>query len=134
MPKPIKPVRWTRQHAAAEFGLDAQTLSKRLTAASISAGDDGRFSTSQIVAAVFGDRASALTAKAKAEAENWTLRNEVIRKERIPLEIVAQINDHACTAIRHIILASPLPDEAKQDIFEELRGIGERVKQWKVEG
>ena len=35
MPKTTKPVRWTRTHAAAEFNLDAATLSKRLLAASI---------------------------------------------------------------------------------------------------
>ena len=73
MPKTTKPVRWTRTHAAAEFNLDAATLSKRLLAASIAPGEDGRFSTKQIVGAVFGDRAGALTAKAKAEAENWQL-------------------------------------------------------------
>ena len=133
MPKTTKPVRWTRTHAAAEFNLDAATLSKRLLAASIAPGEDGRFSTKQIVGAVFGDRAGALTAKAKAEAENWQLRNEVIRKERIPLDDVEAINEQACMAIRHIILASPLPDQAKQDIFAELRGIGERIKTWKGE-
>jgi hypothetical protein len=132
MPKPTKPIRWTRQAAAAEFGLDAQTLSNRLLAASISAGDDGRFSTKQILAAVMGDRGAALTAKAKAEAENWQLRNEVIRRERIPLDDVEAINEQACMAIRHIILASPLPDQAKQDIFADLRGIGERIKTWKA--
>jgi hypothetical protein len=133
MPKTTKPVRWTRNHAAAEFNLDAATLSKRLTAASIAPGEDGRFSTSQIVAAVFGDRASALTAKAQAEAQNWQLRNEVIRRERIPLDDVEAINEQACMAIRHIILASPLPDQTKQDIFAELRGIGAAIQKWKAE-
>ncbi len=137
MPKPTKPIRWTRQAAAAEFELDAQTLSNRLLAASISAGDDGRFSTKQILAAVMGDRGAALTAKAKAEAENWQLRNECIRRERIPLPIVEEINDEVLSNVAGAIKAREdrvMTREAIEELFAELRGIGAAIQKWKVEG
>jgi hypothetical protein len=136
MPKPTKPIRWTRQAAAAEFGLDAQTLSNRLLAASISAGDDGRFSTKQILAAIMGDRGAELTGKTRAEKENWQLRNEVIRKTRIPLEIVEQINDEVLSNVAGAIKAREdkvMTRAAIEELFAELRGIGAAIQKWKAE-
>ena len=47
--------RWGLEKAAAEFGINPRTLSKRLKQYSIECGRDKMFSTKQICAAIFGD-------------------------------------------------------------------------------
>ena len=132
--KPFPPVRWTINHAAAEFGIDRATLSNRLRAAGIAAGTDGRFSSKQIAAAVLGDRGAELTAKTRAERENWELRNEEIRRTRIPIDMVESFTKRLCDNIAGILKSRRdkfLDEETMSDLFAELRGVGERLKNWK---
>ena len=107
-----KPIRWTRQHAAAEFGLDAQTLSARLVAASIAPAEDEKFSTQQIVAAIFGDLARQKTRNEAAKADLTEMKRDLDERRLIPAE-VARASMHKLTVgIMEVISASPL--SAKQ--------------------
>src|SRR4051812_46609924 len=64
-----QPIRWSREDACKEFGIDRATLTKRMVEKSILPGDDDRYATSQITAAVFGDLAGEKLGKAKADRE-----------------------------------------------------------------
>lgn len=55
---------------------------------------------------------------------------EIESKERtrIPLHVVEEVMEAALVETKAIIQRSPLPDEAKGQIFEELASIPERLK------
>jgi len=68
----------------------------------------------------------------KARREEIELNMAVIRKERIPLEDIAEINERAFSNIAGILksrLGKLFDDETLQDCFAELRGIGERIRE-----
>src|SRR5438477_12663170 len=105
----LKPVRWSVERAASEFQLDRKTLTKRIRAGDINPGTDGKFSTEQICAAVFGDYRREQLREIRERANKLELENQVTRMERIPVEDVLQVNNECDLAIRGIILASKLP-------------------------
>jgi hypothetical protein len=51
--KPL--MRWTIQRASADFGMHRDTLAKYLRREGIQPGPDGKYSTQEIVKAVYGD-------------------------------------------------------------------------------
>lgn len=120
--KPEEALRWNLQLASREFGTNRETLERRRRAQSIEPGEDGCYSTAQIVAMVFGqtkveaDTQLAITRKAEIE-----LGMEVTRKERLPILDHREILSTAFSNVRGIIMASRLEDQAKDDILTELR-------------
>ena len=52
----MKNIKWSIRAASAEFGMNRLRLTRRLRAAGQHAGDDGKFTTQQILAAINGDR------------------------------------------------------------------------------
>jgi hypothetical protein len=68
----------------------------------------------------------ALRRLAIAKTKQVDLQNEITRKERIPLEDVAEITNHCFMEIAGIIKASGLPITAVNEIFDQLRAVGER--------
>jgi hypothetical protein len=127
MPRVIRPIRWTVEKAASEFQIDRKTLSKRIRGGDIRPGTDGRFSTEQICAAVFGDYRREQLREMRERADKLTLENQLTRKERIPLDVVMAVNTEVEQAIAGIIKASKLPVAAVNEIFEQLRDIPNRL-------
>jgi len=127
MPKQIKTIRWSVELAASEFQLDRKTLSKRIRGGDIQPGSDGKFSTEQICAAVFGDYRREQLREMRERADKLELENQVTRGERIPIEDVLQVNNECDLAIRGIILTSKLPKESVNEIFEQLRAAGDAI-------
>lgn len=56
------------------------------------------------------------------------IEEETLQKTRIPIEIVNNTIDDAFAEIRAIIKSSPLPEEAKKLIFDELSDVPKRLK------
>ena len=69
MPGPTKAVRWNVEQASGDFEIDRKTLGKRIRSAGIEPGEDGKYSTTQICAAVFGDLRGEQTRLAKENAD-----------------------------------------------------------------
>ena len=68
----------------------------------------------------------------KARREEITLDMTVIRRERIPLDDIAEINERAFSNIAGILksrLGKQFDDATLKDCFAELRGIGERIRE-----
>lgn len=63
------PLRWSLEQAASEFPINPRTLAKRCKALSLEPGEDGKWSTTQICAAVFGDYESHRARKMAADAD-----------------------------------------------------------------
>ncbi len=62
-------MKWAVGNAATEFEVDRSTLSKRLKHADAKPDGDGKFSTAQICAAMFGDYGSHRARKMAADAD-----------------------------------------------------------------
>lgn len=102
------PIRWNRLDAAAEFGIDRDTLSRRLRAAGIAPGEDKRFSTKEILAALFGDLEKEKTRNEAAKADLHEMKRDLDASRLIPAE-VARASMHKLTGgIMVVISASPL--------------------------
>jgi hypothetical protein len=127
MPKRLCVIRWSVELAASEFQIDRKTLSKRIRAGDIRPGADGKFSTEQICAAVFGDYRREQLRELRQRADKLELENQVTRKERIPIEDVLTVHDECDRAIAGIIKASGLPIAAVNEIFHQLRAAGEAI-------
>lgn len=91
-------------------------------------GGDGKFSTEQICAAVFGDYRGEQLRELREKADKLALENALSRKEQIPIEIVASVNDSVEQEITAIIKTSGLPHESCNRILEQLRNIPARLK------
>lgn len=92
-----KEVRWTVEHAATEFGLDRRTLAKRIRTAGIPAWGDGKFSTQDILRALYGDDPG--KEKDREQAEHFRLKNQELRHERVPVQDAEEVWDATFQAI-----------------------------------
>ena len=123
-------LRWTQEKAAAEFDLDPKTLRKRLHSADIKSGDDGRYSTNQIVRAIFGELRHEQIRLTRANADCQEIENQCLRRERIPVDVVNEVNDQAHRAIAAIIKAhhgKVLSMDVINEIFDQLRSVPEQL-------
>jgi hypothetical protein len=123
MPRTLKPIRWTLEHAASEFGLDRKTLSNRAKGSGILAGDDGKFSTRDICRAVFTDGEAARASLAISQKENFDLRNKKLAGELVDPKQCQELWDAAIIALRQKIADSKLSDLEKREILKDLKTI-----------
>ncbi len=84
--KIIKPLRWTINKAASEFGLGYKGLSSSIKTKSIRPGRDGRFSTGQIVKAIFDSDYEERLRLVKESADHKALQNAELRESLIDVE------------------------------------------------
>jgi hypothetical protein len=68
-------------------------------------------------------------AKLGAEREQIELQNQIIRKERIPVDDILAANDFVFKAIAAIIKASGLSVAAVNEIFDEMRRVTRLLQQ-----
>lgn len=126
MAKPQKPIRWTLEQAGSEFDIDAQTLGKRLRSESIECGEDGRFGTKQIVAAIAGDLEKEKTRNEAAKADLHEMKRDLERGRLIPAERVRASLEELKVAISQVIDHSHLDANQKASIYANLQKLGER--------
>lgn len=124
MPKPkITPLRWTIASAAREFALDRKTLEKRLSVAESSPGEDGCFSTRQILGAAFGDLAGEKLLKLQAERELMQLRRDGQKRLLVPLSEVRATWSAHTIAQRAAVMAQDCDRRTKDKIIAAIRDI-----------
>jgi hypothetical protein len=124
MPRTLEPLRWTIERAAMEFGLDRKTLSKRIVASSITPGDDGHFSTSEICAAVYSDSKAAKTALDVSHRENYELKNGELARKFADKELFQKLSDDMVLVLRQKISDdSRIPEAAKIEILKDIQNI-----------
>lgn len=106
------------ERAAREFGVDKETISKRVTAQGIIAGKDRCFSTAEICAAVFGDIESEKLRSERHKA-NLLEMDEMERKGvLIQRQTVNEWIDKAGETLKMNIMASNLADEEKREFLK----------------
>lgn len=116
-----QPIRWTIEQASNEFGLDRQTLSKRITTSGILSGPDKRFSTSDICAAVFGDIESERLREKRHQANLLEMEEEERRGMLLKKTEVYDWIDKAGTELKANIMACNISEEEKRDILKTLQ-------------
>lgn len=123
------PIRWTIHHAAAEFGVNDKTLSRRLKAAGIAAAADGRFSSKDILAAIIsglgGDYGRERTRLTAAEADVKELQREKLRGALLEAEVVARAWEIIVTTIRQKALGLATKLESRLMLSEGQRRLVE---------
>lgn len=119
----FEPVRWSIGQAAYEFGIDHRSLSKRLTQADLAPGEDGRFSTRQIAAAVWGDADSESLRKLTQEADKLEIQNRRARGELIEADAVYRHFEGVFVSLRQRIMASKLTREEQDDLMLDLQRL-----------
>lgn len=123
MPRTLKQIRWTIEHAAVEFNIDRKTLSGRIKHRGILSAEDGKFSTKDICVAVFTDGKAARDRLATAQEENFVLRNKKLAGVLVDPTQCQQLWDAAMIALRQKISDAPIPDATKREILKDLQTI-----------
>jgi phage terminase Nu1 subunit (DNA packaging protein) len=110
--------RFTATRAAIQWGLDRKTLNKRLCAAEIVPGKDGKFSIRQIDAAVHGDKEGEEIRLIRAKREAQEMANEEMAGNLVDLAEYRQHSAKKIIAAKQGIMSKTyLTDEQKDDIL-----------------
>lgn len=116
---------WTAEYACTEFGINPRTLRARLTQGGHAPDENGKWTTRQICAAVFGDIAGEKLRKVKQEADKLEMENRQTSGELIEVPAVIEVGQRFTFAVRQVIVNSKLSTEDKQAILNELSAIGD---------
>lgn len=117
------PLRWTLEQAGAEFNKDARALAKRIRREGLEPGEDGKFSTAQICAAVFGDLHSEELRLTREQADEKEIKNKRSRMELLDAERVYRWGEALFIVIRQRILASSLTRDEQDGLLRDLQNV-----------
>lgn len=123
MPRTLKPIRWTVEHAASEWGIDRKTLAKYIRVSGVVTGTDGKFSTRDIDRAVNSDGEAARAALAVSQKNKCDLQVKKLAAELVDPKQCQQLWDSAMVALRTKIADSKIPEEDKRAILKDLQSI-----------
>jgi hypothetical protein len=102
-----KQITWTTEQAAREFGRSRTTVAARLADAGTKPDGDGKFTTQQICAALFGSAHSARIREATARAELAEARTAILHRRWLPAVMVESAWCGIVTTIRQRLLEVP---------------------------
>jgi phage terminase Nu1 subunit (DNA packaging protein) len=105
----ITGTRWTIEQAASEFQIDRKTLGKRLKSNGETGdpGEDGKYSTKQIIDAVFTDYETARARKMAAEARITEREDRRDAGELLDANLVASAWESVVSQIKHRVQMIP---------------------------
>ena len=122
-------LRWSVTRAAKEFGCDFKTLVKRLTAAGIVPGDDGRYSTQQIARALYldgGDIDAEKLRKVRLECDLLQRKLDEADGRLLDADAVLRCWSLAVLNVRGAVLALPLPEAHRHAILDAICEVPKR--------
>jgi hypothetical protein len=129
MPRGIKTIRWTIEFAASEFDKPRERISLALKNAEERAGKDGKFSTRQIVEALFPSVALEREARAARhrqqidQAEMTKLERETREGQLMERPDVREGLSDGLTKFAQIIRQSKLKDADRKQLLDCLRAV-----------
>ena len=116
-------IRWTLHVAAREFGCDRRALERALSTGLAIAGEDGRFATAQIVAALYGSKEAEDLRKTRLQADQIDMENRERRKELVKSEDVYRYCEGLFIALREKVLALPCEQQDKDDMLRDMQKL-----------
>jgi hypothetical protein len=114
-------LRWSLEKAAMNFGIHRSTLTKKLRCGDTVPGPDGRYSTQQIVSAIYNDAASERTRLYREQADRLSIANAKARADQVDVDSVWKVYEGIFAAMRKTIITSALTDAEKGEILSNLR-------------
>jgi|SRR5271165_3470189 len=114
------PLRWDLKVGGREFGMTPETLSRKLNHAEQVSGPDKCYSTAQIVAALFGDITAERLRKTKEEADNMSLKNQILRGESLPRALMTPALEQIFVVIKQLVMASSMTTVEKKDLLDAI--------------
>jgi hypothetical protein len=115
------PKRWTLSNASLEFSCDVAFLAKRLRRTNQIPGEDARYSTMQIVKAIYGDIEKERARKIKEDADRAEMANGKLKKRLVTRDNALKFVAKVAMKVRGIIQGSSLEERDKADIYLELQ-------------
>lgn len=111
------------EHACGEFGINPRTLSGRIKQLGILPGDDGKYSTKEIAAAVYGDLEREKIRLTSAEADAQEVKNRVQAGELVDVEEFKRFYAAIYVEMVRIIRASTLSETDQDNLLTSLAKI-----------
>jgi hypothetical protein len=125
--RPFEEFRWTVDRAGAEFGLSSKTVSNRIKSAGVHPGDDGKFSTKDIHAAICSDLEKAKlrklqfeTKRTEEEREGLALANAARRGELVHKADFIRRFEGIYAQMRQLIMSSSMIDAEKDELLRKI--------------
>lgn len=128
---PYKPIAWSLNMAAREFGVHREQLERRRTALGIAGDAKGLFTTQEIGRMMFGDKEAEALGKLAAERGKIERDNARADGDTIPVSVVLRIGARFTVTARQQILTSSMTDAEKDELLAGLMELGE--VDWKQE-
>lgn len=125
MARKLETIRWSIELASSEFDIDRKTLTKRLKANDEEAGNDGKFSTSQIFKAIAGDMESERIGLIAAQRKGQEIKNAEAEGALVPTRKVLLLCERIIVPMRQKIMSSSIPDQERHDILLDLVRLGD---------
>ncbi len=116
-------IRWTLEMGSSEFGIDRKTITKRAKTSGIIAGEDGKYSTSDLAAAIFGSMHGETLRKVREEADKLALQNQRERNELVEADLVIKFCNGIGVVLRQKLLASSMSTDEKDELLAEIRKL-----------
>jgi hypothetical protein len=108
------------------------TLRRKLSGAGQKAGPDGKYSTKQIVDAIYTDAFRERPRGCRERADNWSLRNGLLRAESLSKAEVVEALGQVFAVIEQLVRASSMSAQEKRDAIDAIstwRAAVERVSE-----
>lgn len=122
MPK-YQHLSWSIEKAATEFGINPRTLRARIHQAGIEPGPAQRFTTKQIVTAIYNDLESARIGLTLAQKEKFELENQKLRGEVVDVAEFSRRFAPMMIEMKRIVKSSKLLETEQNLILEQLARV-----------
>ena len=118
---PRRPLRWSIDAAAPEFGMGVNTLRKLLNQASAAPGEDGCYSTAQLLSAIYGRMHEEKLRTQEQLTKKYELANRVTEGQLVDKEALIQGFTQLGEALREVVMRDQnLSRESKEDFLHNL--------------
>lgn len=114
-----KSVRWSTGSAGHEFGKNKETISANLHKTGQLPGEDGKFSTRQIIIAIFGDVTIEKARLVREQADKAARENAQAGHSLVDIEAVKSYFVDLAVTVRQLILASAMPKVEQDELLND---------------
>jgi hypothetical protein len=120
---PSTPLRWSLDAASFEFAMSATTLRKLLNQASVAPGEDGCYSTTQLLSGVYGRMHEERLKTQQQLTRKYELANKATEASLLDRAALSAALAQVADAIKARVMSSALSREIKEDILREIASV-----------
>lgn len=121
--RPLAALKWDLAKAAIEFGTDPRTLLKKLEQNRQYPNARGKYSTRQLLDAIYDESYKQRNELLKTQTEKLRLQNEARRAALVPAKELDAFSPQLAVGLRPVILGVSAPDQDKRKVFDFLAAL-----------